>query len=349
MSLRGRSGRTVALAACALGCRVEFGAPATAPATDADGAPAGEVWIYTSMYQSVIDAIDPQLRARYPGLEPKWFQAGSEKVAQRYETEIAAGGSPACLLLTSDPFWYVELEQHGRLRPYFAPTVLRVDRALVDRDGTWVTARVSLMVLAANASLVPEDERPRAFADLGEPRFRDRFSVSDPLASGTMFTTLAFLLDDGGWERLSAWRDNGMVAAGGNSAVLSRVESGERPIGVVLLENLLAARRKGSPAVPIFPSDGAVLVPGPIAMTSACPNPAGAAAIYDFILSEEGQRAIAAGDMYPALPSVPPPEGAPPLHDIAVRPWPEGFVERTVADKAAIKEAWQRLVAGSGG
>jgi iron(III) transport system substrate-binding protein len=328
-----------------VGCRVEVGAPEAPTREDAGGEPTGEVWIYTSMYQSVIDQVDPLIRAKHPGLDPKWFQAGSEKVAQRLEAEWSAGGSKACLLMTSDPFWYVELAEEGRLAPYLAPTVLQVDRDLVDPDGLWVNSRTSLMVLAVNGELVPEADRPRAFADLADPRFRDRFSTSDPLASGTMFTTLAFWVADG-WGFAEALKKNGLVAAGGNSAVLSRIETGERPVGVVLLENVLAAQRKGSPVVPIYPEDGAIVVPGPIALTSACPNPTAAKAVYDFLLGPEGQEAIAAGDMYAALPSAPPPKGAKPLSEIPTRPWKQGFAERVVADKAALKERWSSLVAG---
>lgn len=308
--------------------------------TDASDAPSGEVWVYTSMYQAVLDALEPEIEAAFPGVDVKFFQAGSEKVAQRVEAEWAAGGSPACLLLTSDPFWYVDLEERGLLAPHLAPTVLRVDPSLVDRDGAWATARISLMVLAVNGTSVPEADRPASFAALTEPAWRDRFSLPDPLASGTAFTTLAFWLADGGWERVAALDANGMIAAGGNSSVLTRVETAERPVGVLLLENVLPAARKGSPVVPVFPTDGAIVVPGPIALTAGCPNPTAAKAVYDHLMSEAGQARMVAGDMYAALPELDPPPGAPRLEDIAVRAWPPGFAERTAHERAAIKERW---------
>jgi iron(III) transport system substrate-binding protein len=289
------------------------------------------------MYPSVIDQLEPLIRERLPAVEPRWFQAGSEKVAQRVEAEWAAGGTPACLLLTSDPFWYARLEQQGRLARHLAPDVLRIDRALVDDDGTWATARLSLAVLAVHAS-IPEAERPTTFRELADPRWRDRSTCPDPLASGTAFTWLAFVVRDHGWPWVEALRANGLVAAGGNSAVLTRVETGERPVGVVLLENLLTAEPPG--IVAVYPSDGAVLVPGPIAMTADCRNPAAAAAIYDLVLSPDGQRIVVAGDMYAAVAGVAPPDGARALGDIAVRPWTPGLVDQVVAEQAAIKDRW---------
>jgi iron(III) transport system substrate-binding protein len=317
-------------------CRVEVGPADQEKVACESSSRAGEVWIYTSMYQGVIDEMDPALRADLPGVVPRWYQAGSEKVTQRFEAESSAGASPACLLMTSDPFWYAELARTGRLRPHLAPNVLALDRGMVDPEGRWAASRVSLMVMGVNPSVTSP---PTSFADLADPRFRGELSMPDPLGSGTGLPWLAFETAHG-WDGVDALRENGLVAAGGNSAVQARIETGERPVGVLLLENVLAARRKGSPIQAIFPTDGAIAVPGPIAIPASCPNPSAAEAVYDWILGERGQEIIARGDMYPALPSVAPPAGAPQLTDIAVQPWSIDFVAATVAAQEELKRRW---------
>lgn len=327
------------------GCRIELGPPGGPVPVATGDTPQGEVWVYTSMYRSVIDELQPAIEAKYPEVDVRFYQAGSEKVAQRAEAEWEAGGTKACLLMTSDPFWYADLTERGLLQPYFAPTVLHIDRSMLEPDGHWATARVSLMVMAVNETMVPPAERPERFLDLVEPTWEDRFSMGDPLSSGTMFTTLAFLLDEGGWRAVEALRDNGMIAAGGNSSVLTRVETGEREVGLVLLENLLAAAETDSPAVPVFPEDGAIPIPGPIALTAGCRNPVAAKAVYDFMLSEQGQRAMIEGDMYAALPELPPPEGAPPLSEIPTRSWSDAFVHEVMAKRGEIKERYAALIA----
>ena len=330
----------------ALACRVELGPPGGgAPVDGAAGSPPnGEVWVYTSMYQSVIDELTPQLSEAYPDVQIKWFQAGSEKVAQRAEAEWSAGGTRACLLMTSDPFWYAGLKEQGRLQPHLPPSALRVDRSLVDLDGYWLTSRISLMVMARNETTLAAADAPGRISDLASPAWADRFSMGDPLSSGTMFTTVAFLQDDPGWPLLERMRDNGLIAAGGNSSVITRVETGEREIGIVLLENLLKASTKNSPAKPIFPADGAIAVPGPIALTADCPNPRAARAVYDFLLGERGQRAMVAGNMYAALPELDPPPGAPALDTIAVRPWRPGLLEEIRGSRGALGAAGRRGV-----
>lgn len=323
------------VATALLGCRVELGppaAPATAAVTDQ---PAGELWIYTSMYQGTVDAFTKLIADDLPDVTVKWFTSGSEKVAQRYETERAAGSSPACLLMTSDPFWYAGLAARGDLAPHFAPNVLRIDRGWVDPDGLWVASRVSLMVLAHHPERAPDP--PSRFADL--PGAAAIASMPDPLASGTAFTFLSFVTHDG-WHTVDGARAAGLVAAGGNSAVLQRIETGERPVGVVLLENVLTAQRKGAPVAAVFPTDGAVSVPGPIAITAACANPTAARAVYDLVLSPAGQELMRQGDMFSVLPGFAPPEGAPPFDTIAVRPWTAQLVSETTTHQAAIKKRW---------
>lgn len=283
------------------GCRVEIGAPAAVE----DASATAEVWVYTSMYQEVLDRMAPRLAAEVPGVAVQWYQAGSEKVAQRWRAEHDAGGSRACLLATSDPGWYRELADAGELLPYVSPRALELPRDQVRPE--FAAMRLSMMVLASTA-----DEAPAAFADLVDPRWAGRFSSGDPLASGTTFTAMA------AWdarygpafvERLSA---NGWVAAGGGSAVMARMESGERPVGVVLLENLLA---KPGPTV-VYPADGAVVIPGMLAIPRDCPAPEAAKRVYDWLLGPAAQAEVVAGGMYSPFPGSPTPAGARPLAEV---------------------------------
>lgn len=326
-----------------LACRVEVGAPGTTPAagSSAPGAPQ-EVWIYTSMYAEVIDAMTPALAKSLPDVHVQWFQAGSEKVAQRWEAEEEAGGSRACLIATSDPAWYVDLSQRDKLRAYVSPRALELPRAWV--APTWATFRLSLMVLAAAG------EAPATVQELADPRWTGRFSTPDPLSSGSMFTTLAALRHAHGDDWLRRAHANGWVAAGGNSAVVARMQSGEAPVGLVLLENLLAQEGYGDAATPHVARPNlqapAVAVPGPVAVTARCPAPEAAERVVDWLLSPEAQGFIVAGRMHSPFPGTPAPAGAPALADVPLLPLPEDFVMRTAHDAPALRAAWTGLQGG---
>lgn len=287
---------------------------------------ANEVWIYTSIYPHVLERMEPAFERAFPGVRIRWYQKGSEQVAIKLESELATGGTPCDLLLTSDPFHYAELKDRGLLLPYESPAAAGVPAALRDPDHAFTTVRLPVMVLGVNAEALAEDARPRGFRDLGKEAFRDLVSMGDPGKSGTNFTTVAALAKGDGWDLIEGWSRNGLVSAGGNSSVIRRLESRERPVGVVLLENLLPRIRDGAPLAIVYPEDGAVLVPSPIAILRSANNPELARRVYDFFFTEAAQDAIVKGYMYSPLPDHGPPEGAPPFSELVLRPWSHEFL-----------------------
>ncbi len=314
-----------------LGCRVELGPPGAVVSSERP-----TVWVYTSTYQEQVDQLSAAAAAELPDIDIRWFQGGSEKVAQRWEAERSAGGSPACVLATSDPSWYADLAERGLLRAYVSPRALDLPRAWVSPH--WAANRVDLMVIGAPL----EGEAPKTFAELAEPRWRGTFSSGDPFSSGTTFTTVAawrLLYGDEWLERLDA---NGWVMAGGNSAVLGRMESGERPIGVLLLNNLLM--RPGVVRA-IFPEDGAVPIPGLLAIPTDCRAPDAAERVVDWLMGDTAQDLVVNARMHSPFPGKPAPEGAPKLEDIALAPLPDDFAARVAKGAPELRarlEALQR-------
>jgi iron(III) transport system substrate-binding protein len=312
------------------GCRVELGPP-TAVAGDRP-----TVWIYTAIYQDQVDQFDALAKVELPDVDVEWFQGGSEKVAQRWEAEHGAGGSPACILATSDPSWYVDLTTRGLLHPYVSPRALELPRAWV--TPTYTAHHIDLMVIGS----APGIEAPKTFRALVDPEWKERFSTGDPFSSGTTFTTVSAWDALHGQGFLEGLDKNGWVMAGGNSAVLGRIESRERPIGVVLLNNLLS--KPGTSQI-IFPADGAVPIPGPLAIPNDCPNQEAAERVVDWLMSPSAQALVVKSRMHSPFPGMPAPDGAPPLEDIVLAPLAEDFTERaaeSAPDLRARLEALQR-------
>lgn len=299
---------------------MEFGA------REESAAETATVRVYTSMYKEVIDAIEPELAKQLPHTTVEWFQSGSEKVASRLDAELASGGSPCDLLLTSDPAYYAKLKSDGRLVPYVSPLALRQPRSLIDTDGAWATARVSTMVIGVSPKT---SARPKGYADLLDPKLRA--TLGDPLSSGTYFTSVSALSRKLGWEWIEKIKAKGTVAAGGNASVVTRLESGEADAGLVLLENLLTARERGSRIEIVIPVEGAIPVAGPIALMQHARKSHAARALYDALLSPEIQTIVVEkGKMHSPDPALPPPQGAPDLAAIlatALSPSEEPSVE----------------------
>lgn len=321
-------------------CRVETAAPGGAPTAAGSGL-TGEVWIYTSMYRHVLDALEPGLKEALPGVTVRWFQAGSEKVTARLEAELAAGGSPCDVLVTSDPFLYERFKGEGRLLRYVSPNGLRTPQGLFDLDGHYAAVRLSTMVLVHRAGT----PAPDGFEALATPTWKDEVALGDPLTSGTAFTWAVVLEAKYGADYFTKLRANGARVAGGNAAVLQKVEGGEAKVGVLLLENALAAQAKGSPIEIAWPQDGAVLIPGYVGILSTARNPAAAKAVVDALLSPKLQAVIAnPGDMHAVDPRVPGPRGSLSLDELVAKsqPWSGATLHRGLDEGARVKSDFSR-------
>jgi iron(III) transport system substrate-binding protein len=315
----------VLLALAAGGCRIELGSH-----EQSASGKAATVHVYTSMYQEVIDQVDPVIEAKLakiaPGSSVEWFQSGSEKVAVRLDAEITAGGSPCDILMTSDPTYYARLKAAGTLVPYVSPAALKQPREFLDPDGAWAASRLSTMVIGVAPAFARGPAAPKSFSDLAKPG--SRTAIGDPLSSGTNFTTLSVLSARYGWDHVKALKAKGTVVAGGNANVLTRLETGDVDAGWVLLETLLTARARGDQVEVVIPSDGAVVVPGPIALLSHARHSEAARAVYDAILSPEVQAIVVnTGRMHSPDPSMPPPAGAPALADLLAKSTPPSAQE----------------------
>lgn len=347
--MRGAFFAALLFALAASACRVEIGAPDGRCSGPSDSAPAGEVMIYTSMYRSVIDAIDPLIETKIPGVRVEWLESGSEKIQTRLESELAAGATEADLVLTSDPLWYARMKAGGQLLPYASVRALALPRAFVDPDGAYVASRLSTMVIAYNEKLVPKPEIPNSFRTLFTERFRRQITIPDPLASGTAFTTLSFLVDALNDELLERMRTLEVLASGGNSSAQARIESGEYRVGFMLLENVFAGRRKDAPVGYVIPEEGAVIIPGPLAILAKSDNPVAARAVYDAILSREVQAEIVRGDMHSPFEEISPPSGAPSLDELLRGhfTWSEDFIARARDGATALRARFRSAMEGS--
>lgn len=303
---------------------------ATSPALAADAKK--EVWVYTSIYKEFVAPIEAAFEKKYPEYDVQVFQGGSEKIQAKVEAELVAKKPQADILLTSDPFWSLDLQQRG----------LAAERA---GHPAVETNYFSLMVMVAHKDF-PAAQRPKSFADLGNPALKGLLQSGSPLESGTVFSTVAYLSRKYGWEFFEKLRSNAFASSGGNSVVIQKVESGEKKAGIVLLENALAAQKRGSPIEVIYPEDGSIPIPSVQVVLKDARNQEGAFKFADFVLSEEGQKLLLNGYMYSVLPSVPAPAGAKPLAEVTAKStaWtPE--IQREVAKSSKdIKKKFASLI-----
>lgn len=306
-----------------------------------------ELWIYTSMYKDTISDLKPRLEKAFPGIKFQWYQAGSEDIAAKVQSEIMAGALQADVLISSDRFWYEEMSNNGNLHSYKSASAAPINKQLKHADGFYTTVSIPVMVMAYNSEAVRPNDAPKTFKEMMNPKWKGKFTTGSPLASGTNFTTMAMLQHHYGWEYIQALKNNGTISDGGNSAVIRRLQSKERPVGWVLLENLLRFQGKDDRLKTIFPEDGVVTHANVMAITKKDgADRALAQKFVDWMLGEEGQNAMTRSFMYSPLETIAPPKGAPALSKILSNsfPWTKEFLDKVTKTRTEIKEKYTEIM-----
>ncbi len=308
-----------------------------------------KVWIYTSLYKDTIADIQPKLEKQFPGVSFNFYQAGSEEVATKVNAEQMTGAIQADLLISSDRFWYEDLARQGQLQAYKPIGTEAVPEFFKNPASFYTTLSYPVMVLAYNADAVSEAEAPKSFKELTEAKWKGKVSTGNPLSSGTNFTTLAFLQKAYGWDYYRALRKNDLIAEGGNSGVIRRLQSKERPVGLVLLENILRLQESDPRIKTVMPTDGVVIQSNVLALVKkerTSEQKELLQKIADWMFSKEGQEAMVRSYMYASMPGYPPPKNAPQLEEVLkkARPWTKDFLEETLQARESLKEEFSKIV-----
>ena len=265
-----------------------------------------KIMIYTSMYNDVVLNIQRTLLRQFPNYQIEFTYGGTGLIQSIIENDLAVTGRLGCdILLVAEPSFSMEMKNNGMLHPFTASAVsnLAFD---YDPQGYWYPVRVSNMVLAYNPDRTPLNTIPDSFYGFAnDQRLRGVISMSSPITSGTSFATVSALKDKYGYDYFSALgRQNVQIDSG--SVALSKLETGEYRMVMILEETVLKARAEDSSRIEIiYPSDGVIVIPSTIMIVNdkwnANNNSKKAEEIAEWFLSHDGQNAVILGYMHSVL------------------------------------------------
>ena len=311
-------------------------------ANDGKGGVKGDVMVYTSIYPDIIDKMcKPNVAKAFPDMKVTWFQGGTEKVKTKIAGEIKAKKIGADVLMVADPSYYLALKKQGLLLDYVSKNQKDVI-ADKDKNGSWTAVRISNMIIAYNKDKVQSP--PKSWQDLTDPKWKGKIAMPNPMLSGTAYVAVGALADKYGWEYFDKLKANGIRVEEGNSAIQNKLLTGEYAAAMILEENILKLKEtKHEPLEVVYPSDGIICVPSPIAIFNTTKNPDGAKALVDWWLSKEGQQAVVKGWMHSVRGDVEPPTGAPKLSTLLPNAVKVNW-DKLATEDAKIKEAFRTRV-----
>ena len=282
--------------------RVAFFLAATLVVAACSSGDAGvdSISLYTSVTQGTVDAVVEAFEARHPETRVEVFRAPTGELTARIAAEQREGGIQADLIWLTDPLSMQQYDADGLLLAHTPTEVEQVSEEF--RSERFWGTRLLSMVIIQQAGMKP---RLTKWGDLGDPAF-GKVAVPDPGFAGSALGAMAYLVmaDGYGLDFYSRLAANGGVQVNSPGDVVTGVAEGQFSAGMTLAFSARAAIEKGSPIEIVWPEPGAIVMYSPIAIVGSADDPTAAKQFVDYVLTREGQGAIAGTGWQPVRTDV---------------------------------------------
>jgi ABC-type Fe3+ transport system substrate-binding protein len=258
----------------------------------------GTLTLYSSAPVEVMTAAAGAFTKKY-GVKVDLWRAGSEQILQRVTIEARGGRFAADVMETAGP----DIEAAAReklLQEVDTPATAELMPGARVAGCPWIVSRLSVFTIAYNTNLVRRDEAPKSYADLADPKWKGKLGIEADDNNWLMAVAGALGEDRAAALFRGIVAKNGMSVRKGHSLMANFVVSGEVPVAITAYSDEVDKLRKsGAPIGYVF-ADPVIAMPTAIAVMQRAPHPHAAVLFLDFLLSEEGQRILAAHSVVPS-------------------------------------------------
>ncbi|KOP78219.1 ABC transporter substrate-binding protein [Cytobacillus solani] len=178
---------------------------------------------------------------------------------------------------------------------------------LKHEDGKYVGVEIFVLGFSYNPELVSEEEAPKTWEDLLDPKWKGKIQFPNPAASGTATLMVMDQMmrqgEDKAWEYFEKLVDQANSTPDSGSAPTKAVAMGEAHIGIGFDFMAYEQKAKGETVDFIVPDKTPVLV-NPATLIEGAPNAEGGKKFIDFLLSKEAQQIMADWYHIPINPEV---------------------------------------------
>ena len=273
-------------------CRTAVVATALVAATAAKA----DITVYSAGPANLIDALAKGFAAK-SGIKANVFQGTTGQVMARIEAE--ANNPVVDVLISASWDTATDFDARGWLVAYRSPNAEKVPAAL--KSDSAVAQAVSALAIAWNPS--SGTPKPVDWSDLAKPAFKDLVTIPDPAQSGALLRARrrARRRDRGSWKLFEDLKADGAVVAAANADALNPVLQGAKAAVFGAVDYIsLAQQKQGESIEVLFPASGTVIAPRPMMILKWTKHTEEAKRFIDYVLSDEGQVAVAKAYLIPA-------------------------------------------------
>jgi ABC-type Fe3+ transport system substrate-binding protein len=251
----------------------------------------GNLIVYSVWDVDHLRAISDGFMKRYPGIKATYWQARNPEIVTRALTEFQGGQSSVDVILSDN-----------------APPVLRAAGAMASyetvqkevlylHDSTLPTVSLQIQALTYNTKKIKPADLPKSWEDVADPKYKGLIALDDPMRAGPLSSMLAALKtqwnNDARFKKfLSGLKALNVPVHQSTSAMFRLVVAGEYAICMpALLHDVIHDKEKGVP-VDYVKTVPPVVFPRQAGIYGKAPNPSAARLFAEWLISDEGQKAI---------------------------------------------------------
>lgn len=227
------------------------------------------------------------------------FDHGRLMTALKVQRETGEGQSETVTLPMSISAGFPQ----AQLDAWFGPNAIG-SQPLYEKDQHWVATALSSFGIVYNRAVYAELglSEPTRFHDLTDPKLMGLVALADPRQSGSITTTLDYILAkegwEGGWNLLRELSANARYFSGSSGKPPIDVAAGEAAAGLAIdfygkgqAQTTLAPGQKISEGRVgyVDPAGSVYIDPDPVSILRGGPEPELARRFVEFLLSEQGQ------------------------------------------------------------
>lgn len=319
--------------------------------TEAPEELSGDLVLYSSMTDADLDALLTCFGEKYPNIEVEVVNGSAGDMITRLQGEAS---NPV-----GDVVWGGMADSDGdKNADVFESWVSAHDAENADgfhsTNGLYSMDHLSTVVFCVNTDLEKDlGLEIKSYQDLLNPVLKGQIIFSDPNSSSAAWNNVCNIMSVYGndteesWDYIAQLMPN-LVITNSSSTCFKSVQQGEYVVGLTYEDGAVNLIKDGAENIRLqYPEEGTSATVFGMGLVKNCPHPENAKALIDFVCSAEGQTALAAyqeGTLRYTNAGYEVPANAwlPASGDIK---WVDRDVEYLTANKAAILEHWNDLLA----
>jgi iron(III) transport system substrate-binding protein len=263
----------------------------------------GEVDVYTSETIDDVAALDAAFQKKY-GVRLNLWRGSANDILQRTVLE-ARGGRFAVDAIETGAITMESLYREQLLQRVASSAFADLKPEAIPPHHEWIGTRYNVFVATYNTAAVNKSELPKSYADLADPKWKDKLGIE--AESSDWFGTLTDAM--GGQRGVALIHDvvakNGISVRRGHTLLVNLVISGEVPLAIsTYLYKVAQLKARGAP-IDWFTIPPVVARFEGVGVARRAPHPFAAMLYLDFMLTD-AQAILAKRDFLPASAKVAP-------------------------------------------